>query len=279
MSLNNPLEILKKGTLGSPQIGNTILGNIPSIPVISPRNYFLQQMESWISTPSNATQWVLLFEDFPKTLKTQVLNELEPTKGEAWNVPYKQLTNYFLQKTIGCVFAQGVEIPRERMEVSYPNSKRGFRGSPIAEKRTPHQNLNLSFLETNLSFVDGICRPWSILTSHKGLVARPDDESIKTNLTLIQYGRTNQYLSPIARKMWTFFDVCCTNVEKVPYDYKEDSVEVRSSVEFAYSTYQLYNTTYIPVFSLIDKFSNGGIDELKDTVILDESIKNFKKLF
>lgn len=236
-------------------------------------------MESWISSPSNATQWVLLFEDFPKTLKTAVLNELEPTKGEAWNVPYTQLTNYFLHKTIGCVFAQGCEIPRERVDVVYPRSQRGFRGSPIVEGRSNHQNLTLSFMETNLSFVDGICRPWSILTSHKGLVARPENESIKTNITLIQYAKTNQYLSPIARKMWTFFDACCVDVAKVPYDYKNDAVETRSSIEFAYSTYQLYNTTYIPVFTLIDKFSNGGLKELTDTVILDDSIKNLGKLF
>lgn len=236
-------------------------------------------MESWISSPSNATQWVLLFEDFPKTLKTEVLRELEPTKGEAWNIPYKQLTNYFLQKTIGCVFAQGCEIPRERTEIRYPDSQRGFRGSPYAAPRAVHQNLQLSFMETNLSFVDGICRPWSILTSHKGLVARPENESIKTNITLIQYAKTNQYLSPIARKMWTFFDACCVNTEKVSYDYKNDVVETRSNVEFTYSTYQLYNTTYIPVFTLIDKFSNGGLKELTDTVILGKSIDNIGKLF
>mgnify|MGYP001596073406 CR=1 FL=1 len=278
MSLNNPLQILKKGTLGSPQIGTSILGNIPSIPAISPQNFYLQQMESWVSAPSNASQWVILFDSFPKTLKTEVLRELEYTHGEGWNVPYKQLTNYFLQKMIGCVFAQTVKIPRERVEVSYPDSFRGFRGSPVAQNRSPHQNLELGFLETNLSFVDGICRPWAALTAHKGLVARPDDESIKTNITLIQYAKTNQNLSPIARKMWTFFDVCCTNVASVPYDYKNGDVEVRSGVEFSYSNYQVYHTTYIPIFSLIDKFSNGGLNELKDVVTLDKSIKNLGSL-
>ena len=279
MALNNPLEIIKKGALGSPQIGTSILGNLPSIPIVSPQNYFLQQMESWISAPSNATQWVLLIDSFPKTLKTEVMRELEYTRGEGWNVPYKQLTNYFLHKTIGCVFAQNVQIPAERVDVSYPDSFRSFRGSPVGGPRQPHRNLELSFLETNLSFVDGICRPWAALTAHKGLVARPEDESIKTNMTIIQYAKTNQFLSPIARKMWTFFDVCCTNVPNVPYDYKNDAVEIRSGIEFAFSNYQVYNTTYIPVFSLIDKFSNGGVEELLDTVVIDDSIKNLGKLF
>lgn len=288
MSLNNPLkslqaikpsDVLRNGTLQSPRLGTTFLGNIPSIPVVSPQSYFLQQMESWISSPSNSSQWVLLFDDFPKTLKTEVLRELEYHRGEGWNVPYTQLTNYFLHKVIGCVFAQTAEIPRERSLVSYPNSKRGFRGAPIMDKRDAHQNLELGFLETNLSFVDGICRPWAALAAHKGLVARPEDESIKTTLTLIQYGKTNQYLSPIARKVWTFFDVCCVCVEKVSYDYSNSTVEKRTGVAFSYSNYQVYHTTYIPVFSLIDKFSNGGLKELTDTVILDKSIKNLGKLF
>lgn len=280
MSLNNPVEILNKGGLGSPQIGTTVLGNIPSIPIISPRNYFLQQMESWISSPSHATQWIVLFDSFPKTLKTQVLQELEPITGDklGWNIPYTQLTNYFLQKTIGCVFAQGFDLPRERAGVEYPESKRGFRGSPYATNRSPHQNFTLNFLETNVSFADGICRPWAALTSHKGLVARPEDESIKTNVTVIQYGRTNQYLSPIARKIWTFFDVACVGVEKTNYDYKNNDVEIRTGVEFVFSTYQVYNTTYIPIFTLIDKFSNGGVKEITDTVVLDKSIKNIGKL-
>lgn len=279
MNLNNPLEILNRGGLGSPQIGTTVLGNLPSIPIISPRNYFLQQMESWISSPSNSSQWILLFDSFPNILKDEVLKELEPQRGEGWNIPYKQLTNYFLQKTIGCVFAQGFTIPRERANTTYPDSQRGFRGSPVANNRDPHQVLEFSFLETNLSFVDAIFRPWAVLTGHKGLVARPPEESIKTTMTVIQYGKTNQYLSPIARKVWTFFDVACVNTPSVPYNYKEDSVEIRTGVQFVYSTYQVYHSTYIPVFSLIDKFSNGGIKEITDTVVLGDSIKNLGKLF
>lgn len=278
MSLNNPL---KTGGLGAPDIGTTVLGNIPTIPLISPRNYFLQQLESWISSPAHATQWIVLFDSFPKTIKGEVLRELEGSRGskDAWNVPYKQLTNYFLHKTIGCVFAQGFDIPKEGVSTSIPASKRGFRAYPVAENRIAHDRMYLDFLETNVSFVDGLLRPWVALVAHKGLVARPVEESIKTNMTVIQYAKTNQYLSPIARKMWFFYDVVPTNIPRTHYDYKNNEIEIRSGVEFVFSKYEVYNTTYIPVFSLIDKFSNGGIKELTDTVILDKSIKNLGKLF
>lgn len=278
LTVNNPREILRRGTLGSPQIGTTVLGNLPSIPLISPQSYFLQQMESWISSPSNSSQWVLLFDDFPQILKTEVIRELEPNSASGWNIPYKQMTNYFLQKAIGCVFAQNVEIPRERINVNNINPKRGFRGTPVADIRTTHLPLTLSFMETNLSFVDSILRPWAILTSHKGLVARPPEDSIKTNVTIIQYAKTNQYLSQIARKMWTFYDVACIYVPNVPYDYEKSSVEKRTGIEFTYNSYKLYNTTYIPVFSLIDKFSNGGLNEIKDVAVVGQSIKNLGKL-
>jgi len=266
MSLNNPLQSSKGVATGPSSSRKSVIGNIPSLPSISPQNFFLQQMETWITSPSNSTQWVLLFESFPKTLKTSVMRELEYTRGEGWNVPYDQLTDYFLHKTIGCFFAQKAEIPRERVNLTYPDSLRGFRGSPISKDRQPHQNLELEFLETNLSFVDGICRPWAALTAHKGLVARPGDESIKTNLTLVQYGRTDAYRSPVARKIWTFFDVCCVGVSKVPYRYKNDSVETRSGVEFAYTNYQVHHTDYQHINPLIAGFTQNGIDSLGDAI-------------
>jgi len=266
MSLNNPLQSSKRVSTGSPQSRRSVIGNIPSIPSISPQNYFLQQMESWITSPSNSSQWVLLFESFPKTLNTAVMRELEYTRGEGWNVPYDELTDYFLHKTIGCFFAQKAEIPREKVNVDYPDSFRGFRGSPISRGRQAHQILELEFLETNLSFVDGICRPWAALAAHKGLVARPEEESIKTNLTLIQYGRTDAFKSPVARKIWTFFDVCCVGVSKVPYDYKNDTVETRTGIEFAYSNYQVHHTDYQHINPLIAGFTRNGIDSLGDTL-------------
>lgn len=282
MSLNNPIETIRQGGLQSPDIGQTILGNIPSIPIISPRNYFLQQMESWISAPTHSTQWIMLFDDFPKTLKTEVLQELEYTTGDkrGWNIPYKQLTNYFLHKTIGCVFAQGFEIPRQRAKHDWMQPKRGFQSGVVAQGRDFNQPFRMDFLETNLSFVDGILRPWILLAGHKGLVARPKEESIKTNITVIQYGRTSQFLSPIPRKIFTFYDACPVAIQPSNYNYSDEGVEKRTGIEFVYNHYDVYNTTYIPVFDLVDKFSSGnGVDEILNTVRLDDSLKKLGNAF
>lgn len=281
MSFNNPVQVLQKGTLNSPNVGSTVLGNIPSVPLISSRNYFLQSLESWISTPSMTTQWVVLIEDFPKTLKQEVLQELEHTSGDklGWNidVAVKSLGSYFLQKAIGCVFAQGFQTPKQTSNVNITDSKRGFLGSPIMESRAPNDFLSLDFLETNLSFVDAVIRPWVLLTAHKGLVARPEEESIKTDITILQYSRTNQFLSQIPRKVWTFYGCCPVDISSTEYNYKDESVEVRNGVKFAYNYYQVHHTTYIPIPSLIEKFMNGGIGEILGVSTIERSIDNITK--
>ena len=274
MSFNNPI------TSGLTE--TNILGNIPSIPLISNRNYFLQQLESWMSTPASTTQWIVLFEDFPKLLKQEVLQELEYTTGDkiSWNIPYERLTNIAYQKVIGCVFCQGMELPQDRISINNAETiSRSFIGTPTSGTRQGFAPLKLDFLETNLSFVDLILRPWVILTAHKGLVARPKDESIKTNITIIEYAKTNQYLSQVPRKVWNFYDVAPISISQTSHGYSEENTEIRKGIEFLYSRYTVHGSTYIPVFSLIDKFMSGGISELQNIVTVGSSINNLGKLF
>lgn len=266
MSLNNPIEIIKKGTLGSPNLGTTILGNIPSIPLISPRDYFLQALESWVASPTMSTQWVVLIESFPKLLKQEIIQELENSSGDkmGWNIdiPVSTLSSYFFQRAIGCIFAQGFQAPGQNNKIKLTDSKRGFLGSPYLEGRGANELMHLNFLETNLSFVDAVLRPWTILVSHKGLVARPEDESVKTNISIFQYGRTEKFLSQIPRKVWTFYDCCPININSTEYNYSTDEVEIRTGVQFAYNRYQIYHTTYLPAFTMVDKFTSGGIRDI-----------------
>lgn len=282
MSINNPVQILSGGGLGSPALGTTVLGMLPSISLISPRNYFLQAMETWLATPSMISQWIVLFEDFPQSLKQEIIQELEPTSGDkaGWNIniPKNLITSFFYQKSIGCVFAQGFNQPQHDAVTRFTEPQRGFLGSPYVTNRAPHQTLRLEFLETNTSFVDTVIRPWAMLVSHRGLVARPKEESVKTNIMVLQYARTNQNLAPIPRKIWTFFDCAPTQVPQTQYNYKTEAVEVRNNIHFSYNYFQMYNSIYIPVFSLIDKFSNGGINEVLGTVTAGDSIRNLGNL-
>jgi hypothetical protein len=279
MGLNNPITSLAQGVLQSPNIGSTILGSIPSISLVSPRNVFLQQMESWVSAIPMSTQWVVLFDDFPIPLKQEVLGKLEPAgDGRGWNIDIskKVLTSYVYQKLIGCVFAQGFQAPRQSVDARNDENYRGFLGAPISYNRVKNEPLNLTFLETNASFVDTVIRPWSILTSHLGLIARPKEQNIKTNITILQYTRTNQALSQIPRKIWTFYNACPISIPGNSYDYSNESVEKQSNIKFIYSHYQVSNSTYIPIPDLIEKFSNGGIREILGASTIGRSINKIR---
>lgn len=276
MAFPNPIKsvsnILSNGGLQAPSINKTI----PTIPIISARDYFLTALGSWIATPAMTTQWVAIIEKFPEQLEESVLQTLELTSGDkkGWNIPRTELTSYFLQKTVGCLFCQGFQSPKQRIAANNVDiESRGFYGPAVSGKRMPLEPLELSFLETNLSFVDGIIRPWVLLTSHKGLVARPDKESIKTNIHIFQYARTTSYLSQVPRKIWSFYDCAPINVEGAQYDYIKESVEIKSSVRFIYNWYQVSNTTYIPFPDIIDQFTSGNIGESLKSITIGKSIK------
>lgn len=281
MGFNNPISSLSQGILQSPNIGSTILGSIPSISLISPRNTFLQIMEGWQASIPMSTQWVVLFEDFPVPLKQEILQKLEETSGDkkGWNIdiPKKTLTSYIYQKLIGCVFAQGFQAPRQTLDARTDENYRGFLGAPISYKRQKNEPLDLTFLETNASFVDTVIRPWVILTGHLGMIARPKEESIKTNIHILQYTRTNQSLAQIPRKIWSFYNCCPVSIPGNSYSYSNEGVEKQSNIKFLYSHYQLQNSTYIPFPDLIDKFTNGGIDEILGISTIKSSINKFKK--
>lgn len=158
---------------------------------------------------------------------------------------------------IGCAFAQTVGIPPENLgteTVGIP--QRGFISAPVIKRRNPFGSLNIEFLETNVSFVDFLIRPWVIQASHYGLVARPvADLDIKTDMFLMNFGRmgvdpashhaaggtTGQQANMrgfVLRKMFHFRDCFPINVATERYSYSPESGPDRRDVEFVFTRYQ-----------------------------------------
>ncbi len=68
---------LQGSSLAQPNL--SILGvNVPGIPLISFRDYFLASMESWVTALPLRTQFIALFDRFPPGLTTNLLQNLEP---------------------------------------------------------------------------------------------------------------------------------------------------------------------------------------------------------
>lgn len=185
--------------------------NVPFMPLVSSRDYFLTILETWVASIPTNNQFMVLIETFPNALvknwmvglvdsATNVVNtlgdavgldlgssnlmpiqQLEPIDGdtEAWanQSAASILTSYPFNRIVGCVFAQGFSIPsldEITTEDTFVNNYGGFIPGVIIKDRRGYANtrLTLEFLETNTSFVDLVIRPWSILTSHYGLTAR-----------------------------------------------------------------------------------------------------------
>ena len=171
--------------LSQPSLTSLFGFTVPGTPLISTRDYFLSQMESWFTAIPLRTQWMVLIQQYPTLLTTQVIQQLENTVGNPNNFDINQavsiLKSYPLNKVIGCLFAQGVDIPQmEQLEVGrdkvFGDKQRGFIPGLISNGREPFQNLTIQFRETNTSFVDFVIRPWTILAENFGMVARPDGD-------------------------------------------------------------------------------------------------------
>jgi hypothetical protein len=259
--------------LFAPQITNLFGFNIPAVPLISARDYFLTQMESWVTSIPLRTQWVVLIDRYPAALNTKILQGLELIGGDkkGWDIstPVSILKSYPLQRVIGCLFASSVTIPPETLDTEYINVKnnRGFQWGLISAERQKYQFLRIGFRETNTSFLDTIVRPWIILASHMGFSARPGDKrgardyyNVKTDVTILQYAASYSNISMIPRKVWTFYNCVPVTLsdEEVVYDPNGEVLDVFQT-SWAFSHYTVHPSLYFPLVNVIKRIEQGSV--------------------
>jgi hypothetical protein len=256
----------------APQIAELFGFNVPGVPLISPRDYFLFQMESWFTAIPMSTQWVIVIDNYPTALRSDIIQGLERVdgarKGFDISVPVGILKSFPLQRIIGCLFANSISIPAEQYNidsVAVPNN-RGFLPGLIASNRqTDPPVLTIEFRETNTSFIDHLIRPWTILASHYGYTARPGDTptqrdplNMKCNMTLLQYSRTLESISMIPRKVWTFYNCVPYNIGEQNFNYDSEVVN-NFMTRWTYSNYTVESSLYLPVADLVNRIANGEI--------------------
>lgn len=260
--VTNPVNNLVGGTLAQPSV--SLLGtNLPLAPLISFRDNFLESMSQWTNSIPRQTQFIVLFDNFPPGLNTGVIQSLEPnvfSTGFDIDTPKTLLTSLKNQSIIGCIFVNAFDISSETLGATAAkiNNNRGFiQGTVLTDRSAFAQNkVNINFRETNTSFADLIMRPWLILASHYGYVARnPQDsqellKSPKVNMTIVQYSPTKPGLSQIPRKTWRFFNCVPTTVDSRRAGYGTEKVD-NYSVTFIYDKYEVQSNLYLSVEQLI----------------------------
>lgn len=226
------------------------------------RENFLHMLEKWATASSLQNLWLVHF-DFPSTLNDQVLSEFDEQHSYALtgNVDSvkQQIESRAKSRATGMMLAQGIQLPGERSKgdwLDLPNPTNGMLPGPVQSGVRSIDRLRIEFLETNLSTVDNLMRPWMQLTSHTGYMARPSTDpyfdvrqsiyvfqlargghgNSVSLLNLLGLGGTDQGL--VARKVWIFQDAAPTEVDQQTYVYQtEDSGLTRRRVDFSFNRY------------------------------------------
>jgi hypothetical protein len=168
---------------------------------------FFKNLSTWEGSIPLQHLWVVKFY-FTNTFKTNFNSWFNNIISKGENLPWGQfdmgnineiINNNALQGEdlpnsniiTGCYFARSVALPGERTDTLNPSipGAGGLFFNNIINKRQAPSNLQVSFMETNASFVDLFLRPWSILSSYTGTVGRKD--SLKVDVEAIFYSKNN----------------------------------------------------------------------------------------
>jgi len=262
-SIGNKANSLIGGSLAQP--GLSLFGtNLPFTPLISFRDRFLNSLDQWNTSIPLNTQFIVLIDNFPLGLTTNVLQNLEPIvqrTGFDINLPKATLTNYKNQAIVGCIFTNGFNIGDDSLDSAAATieNNRGFIQGTILKDRSDFASnkFTLSLRETNSSFVDFVIRPWVIMASHFGMVARDKSNPAelikdpKVNLTVVQYTRSDKGLSQIPRKTWRFYNCVPTSVSTRDYQYGEGEDVKNFDTTWVYDRYEISSNLYMNVGELI----------------------------
>jgi len=214
--------------------------------------YFHETICQWAYNVPLKFNWVLIITPNNKEYLLNKIYQINNTyESKSWDVSTsaKSTTLPSVQDVAGCIFAQGIVLPGEEIALEYAGisdgSRRGFINAPIINGRANFQPLEVGFLDTNRSFVDGFLRPWSIIVAHNGLIAsRTPSDDIKATITVHQLarnGRTDD--DSRIRKTFIFNDCAPINISGETLDYSGGTDFPKLQAKFVYNKYSVHDSS------------------------------------
>jgi hypothetical protein len=259
-----PIDVLEKNHTHTPSFTvqkntsqvSTLPTRVPGTDGLDVANaeYFLQSV---LGTPAGALPkgalWALSF-DAPENdsyyytggIPTGCINQIsryEPRTHGGWDInnATSALTVNSYNGAKGCMFAQSVRIPDESY-VANPDGtlqRNGLITSYVGGGRNAPATLSISFLETNVDFVDNVLKPWTIMSGHFGLIARTGNQRYRTNIRFYKLGLTSRGNPPTILEEYYFVGVCPIRVSGTEYTYDSVSSPTRKTVDFTYHYYSI----------------------------------------
>lgn len=266
----HPTSSLEAFVLGQIGDNNAIINNITQSngQPIQTRDNFLNAIGKWEASLTLNSLWMVFFtvpdrvnDSVMKAYGEHIINQDFGTAAGNYQgrggigLARKKLLAPDLNRTMGCLFAQTVGLPPEQNAASYHGpTQRGFLKGPVLDHRQQFSSINIEFLETGISFVDFLIRPWTIISGHEGYVARPGG-NLGATIMLVNFMRGGVDMKPnakdpgpmgientrgfVPRKIWIFDDCMPINISAERYSYTSEGAVDRRDTEWVFKKYQI----------------------------------------
>jgi hypothetical protein len=168
---------------------------------------------------------------------------------------------YLLSRGVSFI---GDGINTTRVGVSQIGAHKGL----ISDGRNELSTVNITFLETNISFADGVLRPWSILVGYRSL----KDQSLRCDIELYALEKWELKQPFKVRKSLVLKNAVPVSIDTEEYNYTGDKL-IERQVQFAFDRYEM---RIYPMVTKEPHAENGGLIiewDKKDEVQDDSNIK------
>ena len=206
-------------------------------------NSFYTDFYNNLLTTGNAppinSLWLVFIQDIPATgtiLNTQNGYQIKDGATSFGNENFQKAANEG-RRTRGVILAQGVKHTGDGSNFSREGySNTGLWKGVLSNGRSDIQTLDISFLESNISFVDYALRPWAISVAHRGLT---NPELYANNITVWHLSKMGAGANFKRRKVIKYHNCFPINIDQQEYNYAEDNMDMKRVVSFGYHYYTL----------------------------------------
>lgn len=159
------------------------------------------------------------------------------------------------------MFARGITFISDGLQADRVGSNQvgALKGLTI-NGRLDMNAANITFLESNISFVDGFIRPWSVLVGHRSL----KDGSLRCDIGLHSLEKWDLYEPLRVRKSMILKNAVPSNVDQEEMNYTGGNVMNRN-VQFVFDRYQLYVNPEIEGTTIGTKKSDSALSSVLAT--------------
>lgn len=205
--------------------------------------------KSFLSRPASALPkgafWVVDFENL-KSVVQAIKTTAKYERNKGWDIEkgLDILVNDNEYKLKGCLFCQAVSVPGEQAIVNPEGiQKNHFLRTATGDGRADYapNGLRMVFLDTNVSFVDNVLRPWVVTTARLGMIARKEGSSKQYRQTISVYklGVLTYDKPPFVLQKYTFDGACPVDVSSEEYNYSPSTAPVSREATFVFHSYKL----------------------------------------